>query len=279
MIGFLNINKPKGLNSSKVVAAVKKLLKNGEKVGHMGTLDPIASGVLPIAIGRATRLFGLMQDKKKEYIATFKFGYTTDTLDSTGVTTNTTTVIPSKQQIEEKLNNFIGEIAQLPPSFSAKMVDGKRAYDMARKGQEVKLNPCKVVIYSFDLLEQVDRDTYKFKIECGSGTYIRSLCRDLALALNSYAVMTDLVRTKTGPFCLENSQNYDNIDLDKVTRLDEVFEFSKLHLTEDELRTLLDGKKIKKDCKDGTYWGCFGDQLQLVVTFKDGNPSNKIWLR
>ena len=279
MLGFLNINKPSGLTSSKVVALVKRLCPRGTKVGHMGTLDPMASGVLPIAIGRATRLFDLMQDKQKEYVATFKFGLTTDTLDATGITTDTTKNIPTEQQIVNKLSSFVGEIEQMPPAYSAKMVGGVRAYEKARKGQEVLLKPCKVKIFKFELLEKIDQSTYKFKIQCGSGTYIRSLCRDLAAQLNSLAVMTELVRTKTGPFCLENSLSCDNINLSSIMLVDQVLNYPKLSLSEVELKVLLDGKQIKKNCLDGAYLGYVGNELQLVLTMKNGCSTTKIWLR
>ena len=279
MIGFLNINKKQGISSAAVVNKVKRLLPKGTKVGHMGTLDPIASGVLPIAVGRATRLFDLMQNKTKEYLATFKFGYTTDSLDITGEITKTTTVIPTEKQVLEALPSFVGVIQQTPPIFSAKSVDGVRAYEKARKGENFELKSCNVTIYSFNLIEKIDSTTYKFKVVCGSGTYIRSLCRDLGEKLGSLAVMTELLRTKTGPFCLENSQGCDNINTDKMLKIEEVLTFKKMELTQEQLTTLLQGKKVEFKIDDDTYLCYFNNELQLILNIKNGVGSNKIWLR
>lgn len=279
MIGFLNINKPKGLSSAQVVARVKHLCPKGTKVGHMGTLDPMASGVLPIAIGRATRLFDIMQNKQKEYIATFKFGYTTDTLDITGKITQETKILPTYKQIESTLSCFIGKIKQLPPSFSAKNIDGKRAYDLARKGKEVKLELCEVNIYDFKLIDDLGDNAYRFKIVCGSGTYIRSLCRDLALKLGTLGVMTDLVRTKTGYFDLNNAVGLDELSLTNLIDIDKIIDAQKIELSEQQLRTLLDGKKLVWNKQDGLYLGYLNNELQLLFNIKQGNTTNKVWLR
>ena len=279
MIGFLNVNKKSGISSAFVVNKVKKLLPKGTKVGHMGTLDPIASGVLPIAIGRATRLFDLMQNKTKEYIATFKFGLSTNTFDSTGETAGTTNIIPTKQDILSALPSFVGKISQLPPSFSAKMVNGVRAYQKARKGENVELKECEIFIESFELIEELDDNTFKFRIVCGSGTYIRSLCRDLANKLNTLAVMTELVRTRSGQFCLENAQDCDKIDINKLLKVEDIFNFAKVDLNLEQLKTLLDGKKLNLIVKDATYFGFCENQLQLIFSVMNGSVCNKIWLR
>ena len=149
MNGFFNIHKPKGMTSSQAVGKIKYLLGRKIKVGHMGTLDPIASGVLPIAVGRATRLFDFLLQKKKTYIATFQFGYITDTLDNTGAILDKTDKIPTLQELENVLPNFLGIQEQIPPQYSAKSVNGKRAYDMARQGEYVELKPCKIEIFDF----------------------------------------------------------------------------------------------------------------------------------
>lgn len=279
MIGFLNVNKPTGFSSAQVVARVKRILPKGTKVGHLGTLDPMASGVLPIAVGRATRLFDLMQNKKKEYFATFKFGQTTDTLDATGQKTEECKKIPTKQEILDVLPHFIGEINQIPPVYSAKNVNGTRSYKLARNGEQVELEPCKVKIFSFELIEQIDGTSFKFKIECGSGTYIRSLCRDLAHSLDTVAVMTELVRTKSGPFCLESAQDCDKIDLYKIISVGDALKFDKLTLTDAELKILLDGKKLQLDCKDGMFLAFNNNVLQGVFTIKNKAVNSKIWLR
>ena len=206
--GFLNLNKPSGESSNKALFAVKKVLRENRidtKVGHLGTLDPLACGVLPVALGRATRLFDFMLDKKKIYRARFVFGKTSDSLDLG------TPLVPfdgeavTKDKIESVLPSFLGKIIQIPPNYSAKNVGGVRAYDLARKGKDFTLQGKEVEIYSFSLLSQVDDDCYEFLIECGSGTYIRSLARDLGNAVGSAAVMSYLCREQSGMFRLENS--------------------------------------------------------------------------
>ena len=153
MLGVLNINKPKGVTSSNVVVKIKKLL-NIKKVGHMGTLDPLAQGVLPICIGKATRLFDYFLKKQKTYIAQFKFGEETDTLDLEGKIVKTSSYIPTKQDIAKALTTFIGEISQIPPMYSSKKIDGKKAYDLARQGETIEMKPCNVTIYDYKLFHK-----------------------------------------------------------------------------------------------------------------------------
>ncbi len=257
MIGFLNINKPTGKTSSNIVVAVRKILGR-QKIGHMGTLDPMASGVLPIAVGKATRLFDYFQDKKKEYIAVFEFGYETDTLDITGEIQRQTDIIPTEKQIREVLPLFCGKISQIPPQYSAKSVDGVRVYKLARQGIEVQLQPKEVEIYSFDLLEKLSKNTFRFRIVCSSGTYIRSLCRDIAHQLSSLASMSFLERTSTGIFTIEQAVqlqdlSVDNI-LDKLLPVTEVFKgFPKIDIDERQLHDLSSGKSIEvqqEDCEN-----------------------------
>ncbi len=212
--GFLNINKGSGYSSNKSLFAVKKVLRQRAittKVGHLGTLDPLACGVLPVALGRATRLFDFSLNKEKKYVARFRFGCTSASLDLG------TEVIPfahfsvKKEDIEEKLSLFIGEIDQLPPSYSAKSIGGVRAYKLARKGEEFVLPSKKVTVKDFSLLSQTDENEFEFEIICGSGTYIRSLARDIGEAVGSAAIMTYLCRTKSGPFSLGNSITEENL--------------------------------------------------------------------
>ena len=277
--GFLNVNKPSGVSSAWVVARVKRICPKGTKVGHMGTLDPMASGVLPIAVGRATRLFDMMQNKQKRYIATFKFGLTTDTLDVEGQTLETTNVIPNSQQIKDALSSFVGKIEQLPPNFSAKSINGVRAYNLARKGQQINLKPCFVEIFDIKLTNELANNEYQFDIVCGSGTYIRSLCRDLAAKLGSLAVMTSLVRIQTGKFDLNNALSIDNISLDKIITIDQIVDAKKILLTNLQLHTLLDGKKLILNEQDGNYLGYYENEIQLMFNIKNKTITNKIWLR
>lgn len=251
MIGVLVVDKPRGLTSSDVVVKVKKLL-NDKKVGHMGTLDPLAEGVLPLGIGRATKLFDLYLKKTKEYVATFAFGSETDTLDLESEVVATSDVIPTKQQLQEAIKqNFLGKIMQLPPKYSSKKISGKRACDIIRHGGEVELEPCDVEIYSFDILDEVERGVFRFKILCSAGTYIRSLARDLACAVGSVATMTKLVRTKSGPFLLENSVKFDKLSCDEISShiipLETVLaENERVDVSTEELTKLRNGIKYAK---------------------------------
>jgi tRNA pseudouridine55 synthase len=237
MKGFINVNKPVGMTSSDVVVKVRGILKSvtGDKkikVGHLGTLDPMASGVLPIAVGTAARLFPYLCEKSKTYIAAFTFGITSNTLDAEGELFKTTDVMPSAIDIDSVLADFTGEIAQMPPIFSAKSLDGKRAYQYARAGEEVKLSAKMVRIECFKRLsfEQAKIATYGaiengvkggiiefaqgtefFEITCGGGTYIRALARDLAAKLHTVAYMSALTRVSSGVFDLKNTCGFKEI--------------------------------------------------------------------
>lgn len=210
MNGILNIYKTSGLSSSAVVGKVKHILHT-RAVGHMGTLDPIGEGVLLMGVGKGTRLFDHFLNKTKTYEATFKFGYLTDTLDNTGVTTETTDVLPTSQEIIDALPKLVGKLQQIPPAYSAKSVNGVRAYVLARAGKAPELKPAEITVNSFKLLKQVDTDEYLFEIDCSSGTYIRSLCRDLAFSLGSLAVMTSIKRIRCGKYLVGDAVRLENL--------------------------------------------------------------------
>ncbi len=197
MTGFFNIYKREGISSAYCVNRLKRLTKT--PCGHMGTLDPLAEGVLPIGAGNATRLFDYFLGKEKTYLARFRFGATTDTLDRESEV-RVSGMVPQKSAVEEILPCFTGEILQRPPVFSAICVDGKRSYELARKGRDVELPARKVVIHSLTLTRQTAEDEFEFEIVCGGGTYIRSLARDMGEKLQTGAYMTKLVRTASGPF-------------------------------------------------------------------------------
>ncbi len=205
MQGFLNINKPSGISSRAAVDRVLRLVPRGLKVGHAGTLDPLASGVLVVAIGSATRLIDRVQQMTKRYRATFQLGQSSPTEDTEGeITLLDDAPQPSDEQLAAAAKTFVGDILQRPPIFSALKVGGRRAYALARKGAEVELEPRPITVHRLDVVEyrypQVVLD-----IECSSGTYVRSLGRDLAEHLGSAAVMSALVRTGIGTFHLEDA--------------------------------------------------------------------------
>ena len=210
--GWIVLDKPVGLGSTQAVSAVKRALRDaGEpktKVGHGGTLDPLASGVLPIALGEATKLAGRMLDATKAYDFTIRFGEETDTLDLEGKVIATSDVRPSRAEVEAILPRFTGPIRQTPPAFSALKVDGKRAYDLARAGQEVELAQREVTIHALSIVAAGANEA-TLSATVSKGTYIRSLARDIALALNTVGHVTMLRRTKAGPFTPERAISLD----------------------------------------------------------------------
>jgi tRNA pseudouridine55 synthase len=206
LVGILNIDKPVGWTSHDVVARVRRLAGQ-RRVGHAGTLDPLASGVLPVLLGRATRLADFIQAGRKTYIADVRLGIATDTDDAEGsVISIQESVIPA--DIEPVLTRFRGEVLQTPPQYSAVKVAGQRAYAVARRGGELDLQPRPITIHSLDVLE-IAPDTLTLEVACSKGTYIRALARDIAQALGTVGHLTRLVRTRVGPFRLADSVSLD----------------------------------------------------------------------
>lgn len=254
MLGIININKPSGISSSNAVVKVKKTL-HISRVGHLGTLDPLASGVLPICIGKATRLFDYFLNKTKTYIAEFSFSYLTETLDCEGKVLEENLYIPTVEEIKNALPKLCGEIMQVPPMYSSKSINGVRAYKLARQGKSVELQPKKINIIRFDYLQQIDKKTHRFEIECSSGTYIRSLCRDLAQMVGTQATMTKLIRTRCGNFTIDESLALDDLSAENIEKniksLDEVLkDVQEKTLTEEEYRLLSNGVAIPCEEKD-----------------------------
>ena len=204
MNGFLNLLKPPGMTSSDAVVQVRRTL-SGEKVGHAGTLDPEAAGVLPIMIGKATRLFDVLTEKEKEYIAEIAFGAATDTQDAQGTAIAVSKSLPSMADLRACLPAFIGDIMQVPPDFSALKIGGKPAYALARKGERTRLAARPARIDSIDFLEQTRERTALLRVRCGKGVYIRTLCHDIGIKLGCPAHLRFLLRTQTGPFMLAES--------------------------------------------------------------------------
>ena len=212
--GILNINKEVGISSNKCVSLVKKAL-DIKKVGHTGTLDLEAKGVLPIVIGKATRVSDFLMDEKKEYITEAIFGARTDTLDWSGEVVEKSDLTFTKDDLISAIDNFKGEITQIPPMYSAIKINGQKMYDLARKGIEVERKTRNVTIYDFDLVE-FDFPKAKFKITCSKGTYIRSLIDDLGEDMGSFAYVSSLTRSKVGDFKIEDSiKSQDLLEMDK----------------------------------------------------------------
>ena len=212
MNGFLIANKPTGITSSNLVVFVRKRLPRGTSVGHGGTLDPEASGVLPVCVGSATRLFDYIIDKKKTYIAELQLGVETDTQDATGAVVNTLSVHCGEAELREAIGHFVGEIEQIPPMYSAIKRNGKRLYQMARKGEIIEVEPRKCRVDGIELLDRSGENKYRIRVDCGKGVYIRTLCHDIGKFLGCGGHMASLARVAAGIFTIEDALTREEID-------------------------------------------------------------------
>ncbi len=208
--GWLILDKPLGATSTQALGAVKRIY-DAQKAGHAGTLDPLATGILPIAFGEATKTVSFAVDGEKAYRFTVRWGEETNTDDAEGVVTETSDLRPTVEDIEALMPRFIGEISQTPPSFSAIKIDGNRAYDLAREGEEVVLEPRIVVIDELRLVEVPDERTAVFEAECGKGTYVRAIARDMGRALGCRGHVIALRRTRVGPFSEDDAVTLDEL--------------------------------------------------------------------
>ncbi len=207
--GWLVLDKPVGMTSTHAVAVAKRLF-NAEKAGHAGTLDPLASGLLPIAFGEATKTVPFVMDGEKAYRFTVRWGIETDSDDADGKPIATSDKRPTAQDIEAILPRFMGVISQVPPIYSALKIAGERAYDLAREGEEVVLQPREVLIHALDLVDHQGEHSV-FEAECGKGTYVRALARDFGRLLNCYGHISALRRTRVGPFEEEDAVSVDDL--------------------------------------------------------------------
>jgi tRNA pseudouridine55 synthase len=246
--GLLNINKPSGISSRDAVNRVQQLVKPA-KVGHAGTLDPLASGVLVLCLGPATRLIPYVQRMSKRYRATFILGQTSDTEDITGTVSDVARAEwVTAQQVESVLPAFTGEIMQRPPAYSALKVDGQRAYKRARRGETVDIPARSITIHNIQM-RSFDYPNMQLDIECGSGTYVRSLGRDIAERLGTGAVMSALVRTAVGPFDIDSALAFDGLDAESLSAnmidpLSGVSELPTVALTAEEIERIGRGQLI-----------------------------------
>ena len=202
--GILIIDKPAGWTSMDVCAKVRGIFHE-KRVGHGGTLDPMATGVLPVFVGRATRAVEFAEHGRKEYVAGLRLGLVTDTQDITGTVLEQRPVSVTREQVETILPRFLGEIRQIPPMYSAIKVNGQKLYELARKGQEVERKPRSVTIYALELLEQTGETEFTLRCLCSKGTYIRTLCHDIGQALGCGGTMSSLRRTMAAGFTLEQA--------------------------------------------------------------------------
>lgn len=265
MNGIIIINKPKGCTSHDIVYKVKKIFN--EKVGHTGTLDPMAEGVLPILIGKGTLVSKYLMNHDKKYIVKLQLGIKTDTADSEGKVIEEKTVdakLLNEENIINVLKTFLGKQEQIPPIYSAIKVNGKKLYEYARKGQEVDLKPRQIEIYDIKLIRySVEEKQIEFEVFCGKGTYIRSLCEDIATKFETVGYMKELKRIQVGDFKIENSitideleRNIENGDFiaDKVISVEKLFmENGCIGLDDRKLQLFLNGVKLTQNCDDGVY--------------------------
>ncbi len=217
MNGYLLINKPKGLTSHDVIYRVRKIAKT-KKVGHTGTLDPMATGLMVVCIGTATKAADYITNGNKAYVATMKLGFISDTLDSTGEVTPLPKKEISEEEIRKTFDAFLGTYEQVPPMYSAKKIDGKKLYEMARKGETIERKPVSVSISKLEI-QSINKDTITFYVECSKGTYIRSLIDDIGKQLNYGAIMTDLKRVKSGQFSLDSTRCHTLEELEEMDNL------------------------------------------------------------
>lgn len=257
LFGFLNIYKPVGMTSHDVVAALRRVTKI-KQIGHTGTLDPFAEGVLPICVGKATRLIEYLQDDK-EYLATVQFGASTNTFDLDGEKTSVSGKKVTKSEVEEALKAFSGEISQLPPIFSAIKVKGKKLYEYARKGEEVEIHPRKVVIENIELKEfDEENQQAQILIKCSKGTYIRSIANDLGQNLGCGGYLVKLIRTQAGSFRVEDSFQLDTVEVEKnfVNPLD-VLNLPKIAVKDKDLTKIKNGMPIEFSPREDIKFGNF----------------------
>ena len=272
LFGFLNIYKPVGMTSHDVVSVLRRVTKI-KQIGHTGTLDPFAEGVLPICIGKATRLIEYLQDDK-EYLATVQFGAATNTFDLDGEKVFTSDKKVSRDDIKECLKSFEGEILQFPPIFSAIKVKGKKLYEYARKGEEVEIQPRKVVIENVEL-KNFDEELQQAQIllKCSKGTYIRSIANDLGKNLGCGGYLIKLIRTQAGKFRVENSVQLDGIDVESnlINPLD-ILNLPKIAVDNDDLARIKNGMPIYKTCdKIGNFVSLIYNDVEIcAVGIADG---------
>ncbi len=269
--GIILLNKERGISSNKVVNKVKYLLK-ANKAGHLGTLDVLGEGLLPVTLGKATKIFDFFLNKDKIYKTIFRFGETTDTLDLEGIVTQRNDKIVTIDDINKILFKFVGKQDQIPPLYSAKKINGRTAYSLAREGVDVKLKPKEIEVYSINCIKQITINTYEFEIHCSSGTYIRSICRDLAIELGTYGVMLSIIRTKCGDFSLDDAYTIKDIETGNYSIImpDEVFKnYKSIFLNNNEEQRLLNGLNIKFNGQDGIYRGYAGEAFLGLLEIKD----------
>ena len=279
MEGIIVVNKPKGITSFDVIRKLKKILKT-KKIGHTGTLDPLATGIMLVCVGRATKLASDLEAKDKIYIADFDIGYATDTYDIEGKKIAENIIEVSKENLEQSIKKFIGNIKQIPPMYSAIKIDGNKLYHLARKGIEVERPERNVTIEYINLLDFKDNKV-KIETKVSKGCYIRSLVYDIGEDLGTYATMTALQRKQVGDYSLENSYSLEQIeemvfnnDFKFLKTIEEIFSYDKYSLqTEKELTLYKNGNtvKIKENLENKRYRIYFQNEFVGLANIENNN--------
>ena len=279
MEGIIVVNKPKGITSFDVIRKLKKILKT-KKIGHTGTLDPLATGIMLVCTGRATKLASDLEAKDKIYIADFDIGYATDTYDIEGKKIAENIIEVSKENLEQSLKKFIGDIKQVPPMYSAIKIDGNKLYHLARKGIEVERPERDVTIEYINLLDFKDNKV-RIETKVSKGCYIRSLIYDIGQDLGTYATMTALQRKQVGDYSLENSYSLEQIeemifnnDFNFLKTIEEIFSYDKYSLqTEKELTLYKNGNtvKIKENLENKRYRIYFQNEFVGLANIENNN--------
>lgn len=274
MFGFLNVYKPKGKTSHDVVAVLRRVTKV-KQIGHTGTLDPFAEGVLPICIGKATRLIEYLKDDKA-YIATVQFGKSTTTYDLEGEVVNFSDKKIGLSEIETALEKFRGEIEQLPPVYSAIKVNGKKLYEYARKGEEVEIKPRRVTINELKVvsIDEANQQLELF-VDCSKGTYIRSIANDLGEVLGVYGHLIKLVRVKAGDFKVENAVKLEELQTKEIVESNLIYplkylDYPRYELSESEKVKVSNGNSLTLDCEDGLTLLTCGETLAAAAEITQG---------
>lgn len=252
--GMINVYKEKGFTSHDVVAKLRGICKQ-KKIGHTGTLDPDAVGVLPLCLGCATRLCDMLTDKDKEYVAVLRLGITTDTQDATGKVLAEKEVSVSEEEVRAVIASFEGEQLQIPPMYSALKVNGKKLYELAREGKEIERKARPIVVHEIEILSE-NMPEFTIRVKCSKGTYIRTICHDIGQKLSCGGIMVSLKRTKVGNFGIEDAYTLSQIeDMAKEGKLceillpvEKVFEkLPEIRVKETAMKALLNGNQLKKE--------------------------------
>ena len=285
MNGIININKPLGITSHDVVYRLRKLL-GIKKIGHTGTLDPDASGVLPMCIGRGTKVADMLTAKDKQYVAEMTLGLATDTLDASGTVTETAEVNVTEQDIENAIQKFVGDIEQIPPMYSAIKVDGKKLYELAREGVEIERKPRSVRIDNIEVLDiDLEENKISIRVDCSKGTYIRTLCDDIGRELGCFAHMSKLERTKSGRFDIKDAYTLSQIeemlkngDMGFLVPVDVVFEeYERLTITEKKAKKMCNGTQISvQGLVEGKTYRVYDEKGNFLTISKAENGLLKI---